>query len=341
VDPGETSAALLLFIAKSQQRIELGIPNTSSAPVEIAPFVVSSSARWVNGLWFVALALSLSAALLAMTTKEWLDAFITSHKRAPHDFALHRQARFDAFQWWRTPHIMDVLPTLLHLSLVLFSLGLVVYLWLLDRTISIVLAVIIGATALLYVGTILLATFYDDCPFVTRISRYLRFAIDAYTNRVRSSHKNEPGSSDRTTSSDLHALWWLLENARDQLNSDCVLRSLVGLHNRKFEDAAFSSAVDKSRQQTQSNDYIIAQTYTNLCRVLESTLRRSPMENRILKGVDLGRYAAALSELLALTFRRAPEDLQDSQGKAKTNEHQPTYLFKLVRENFGLISYMI
>jgi hypothetical protein len=321
-----------LLIARSQQRIEIGAPNYTSPPVEIAPFVVTSSARWVNGLWFVSLALSLSAALLAMTAKEWLDAFTTSHKRAPHDFALDRQARFDAFQWWRAPHIMDVLPTLLHVSLVLFSLGLVVYLWLLDKVIAIVLAAIIGATALLYLSTIALATLYNDCPFVTRISRYLRFAIDTYRHWIRhEAPRADSEPSNGTTAADLRALWWLLENARDQLSSDCVLQSLAGLHTRKIQDIFSTSKGQNAREQSQSKQLVIAQTCTRLCGVLESTLRRKPMEGRVAKGSDLRRYTSALSQLLAFMSGHSTEVVQDSEGAIDHHNNMLAHIPELVR----------
>ncbi|KAF8601832.1 hypothetical protein BDV93DRAFT_398738, partial [Ceratobasidium sp. AG-I] len=74
-DPVDVSVALLLVIAQSQQRIEQGTPQTGSAPIELPSFSASLSARWINGLWFLSLAFSLSAALIAMLAKEWLTMF--------------------------------------------------------------------------------------------------------------------------------------------------------------------------------------------------------------------------------------------------------------------------
>ncbi|KAF8593751.1 hypothetical protein BDV93DRAFT_404289, partial [Ceratobasidium sp. AG-I] len=74
-DPTEVSNGLLLLIAQSQQRLEQGRPQPTLEPVQLVTFSVSISARWINGLWFLSLALSLSAALVAMLAKEWLTAY--------------------------------------------------------------------------------------------------------------------------------------------------------------------------------------------------------------------------------------------------------------------------
>ncbi|KAF8597592.1 hypothetical protein BDV93DRAFT_416638, partial [Ceratobasidium sp. AG-I] len=128
-DPADVSVALLLSIAQSQQRIEQGNPQLVSELIELPSFSAPLYARWINGLWFFSLALSLSAALIAMLAKEWLTAFITSRPRAAHGYALMHQARLISLAEWGALHIIDLLPSVLHLSLLLFSLGLVIYLW--------------------------------------------------------------------------------------------------------------------------------------------------------------------------------------------------------------------
>ncbi|KAF8602164.1 hypothetical protein BDV93DRAFT_444621, partial [Ceratobasidium sp. AG-I] len=128
-DPADASLKLLLFIAQSQQRIEQSSPQKIPLPVELPKFSAPMSARWINGLWFLSLALSLSAALLAMLAKEWLSAFTASPPRPARAYALLRQSRLVGLTEWRALLMIDLLPSMLHLSLLLFSLGLVLYLW--------------------------------------------------------------------------------------------------------------------------------------------------------------------------------------------------------------------
>ncbi|KAF8593753.1 hypothetical protein BDV93DRAFT_460397, partial [Ceratobasidium sp. AG-I] len=124
-DPNEVSIGLLLLIAQSQQRLEQGQPQRTLAPVQRPAFSAPISARWINGLWFLSLVLSLSAALVAMLAKEWLAAYNTSRPRSAHKYALLRQTKFDALFQWRALHIIDLLPSMLHLAFLLFALGLV------------------------------------------------------------------------------------------------------------------------------------------------------------------------------------------------------------------------
>ncbi|KAF8599526.1 hypothetical protein BDV93DRAFT_419765, partial [Ceratobasidium sp. AG-I] len=124
-DPADTTAALLLLIAQHQ----IGSALESSALVAPPTFSPAISSLWINGLWFVSLALSLAAALVAMLSKEWLTAYTSSRPRPPHTHALLRQARLNGLNDWWALHIIALLPTLLHLSLLLFAIGLVIYLW--------------------------------------------------------------------------------------------------------------------------------------------------------------------------------------------------------------------
>ncbi|KAF8597699.1 hypothetical protein BDV93DRAFT_397728, partial [Ceratobasidium sp. AG-I] len=80
-DSAEVTISLLLMIAQSQQRLEQGNPRLASDPIQPPRFSASMSARWINGLWFMSLALSLSAALIAMLAKEWLVAYNTARPR--------------------------------------------------------------------------------------------------------------------------------------------------------------------------------------------------------------------------------------------------------------------
>ncbi|KAG9123090.1 hypothetical protein FRC07_000241 [Ceratobasidium sp. 392] len=59
-DSAELTVTLLLAIAQSQQRVEQGTPQTLP-PIKRPRFSASMSARWINGLWYTALALSLSS----------------------------------------------------------------------------------------------------------------------------------------------------------------------------------------------------------------------------------------------------------------------------------------
>lgn len=233
-DHTEVSNGLLLLIAQSQQRLEQGRPQPILAPVQFATFSAPGLARWINGLWFSSLALSLSAALVAMLAKEWLTAYNTSRPRSAYTYAHLRQSRFNALFKWRALHIVTLLPSILHLALLLFSIGLVLYLVILDKIVAIVVGVIAGGTLLFYMVTAVLGAIYEFCPFVTQISKYIKqilmFCSGDWMVAKAHSSKQDNHFSENTTTNDLQALTWLAEHARDPAARDCSYQALAGLH---------------------------------------------------------------------------------------------------------------
>ncbi|KAG9122668.1 hypothetical protein FRC07_000862 [Ceratobasidium sp. 392] len=243
-DHAEASAALLLLIAQSQRRIELGIqPSATDGPVNSPSFSVPTSARWINGIWFTSLAFSLSAALIAMLGKEWLTAYLQSRPRHAYSHALLRQSRLEGLDQWWALHIIALLPSLLHLSLLLFAIGLVVYLWSLDKAIASVIIGVIGVTVVFYVITAILGAIYDYCPYVTQVSGYLQSAYK-YVLRKGTRSTSFDSRPSFTPELDLRALLWLANNARDPAVVDCSYQALAGL--RLSPDLAGSAPVDSA-----------------------------------------------------------------------------------------------
>ncbi|CAE6455509.1 unnamed protein product [Rhizoctonia solani] len=318
-DPLDTSAALLLFIAQSQRRMELGIPAQTLDNIDTTPFSPTLSSRFINGLWFTALALSLSAALVAMLAKEWLAAYLAKAARPAYDRALARQIRYDGLIAWRALPIISFLPTLLHLSLLFFSLGLVVYLWNLDTGIAIVVLAITGATLSFYIITLLLGALFEPCPFVTQLSKYIRTAFKLYIKNwaprrievwaeIIVSH-----SSIKQTES--QALSWLIKNSHDPAVVECAYQAVashVGLNTEKgdeFSDPALTAARDLNVQSTPNNptsqqpqpgtsDNIIF--FACICARLSDAIRQGPKVGLVDHGLNtaIARYALALPELL-------------------------------------------
>ncbi|CAE6458096.1 unnamed protein product [Rhizoctonia solani] len=232
-DPADASAALLLIIAQSQQRMELGLPTPeeSTNPVAMPDFTPSLSARWINGIWFMSLGLSLSAALIAMLGKEWLITFQSSRPRSTRRLAFIRQSRLKGLEDWGALHIIALLPTLLHVSLLLFSVGLVIYLWALDVAVAAVLSAVISATLSFYLVTGILGAVYEFCPFVTEISEYTRKAVAAIFRPPTKDSNNEAlGASIK----DLQAMAWLSKHSVDPIVVDYAYQAMAGLHRSPY-----------------------------------------------------------------------------------------------------------
>ncbi|CUA70029.1 E3 ubiquitin-protein ligase listerin [Rhizoctonia solani] len=232
-DPADASVALLLIIAQSQQRVELGLPapDESTQVVTMPDFTPSLSARWINGIWFMSLGLSLSAALIAMLGKEWLTTFQSSRPRSSRRLAYIRQSRLKGLEDWGALHIVALLPTLLHVSLLLFAVGLVIYLWALDVAVASVLSAVIGVTLTFYFVTSTLGAVYEFCPFVTEVSEYIRKAVAALFKNPRHDINTETlGASIK----DLQALIWLSKHSVDPIVVDYAYQAIAGLHRSPY-----------------------------------------------------------------------------------------------------------
>ncbi|QRV90451.1 E3 ubiquitin-protein ligase listerin [Ceratobasidium sp. AG-Ba] len=261
LDPQDASVALLLQMVQSQHRIELGLapPVGLELPVAVPEFTPTSASRWINAIWFISLGLSLSASLIAMLGKEWLTAFLASRPRPAHAHALLRQSRLEGLERWWALHIIALLPSMLHLSLLLFSVGLVIYLGTLDRAVAVVLAVIVGLTTAFYFVTAILGAVYDYCPFVTEMSGYARMAIIALLRR-------RPAELDQTSRApsqkDLQALLWLANNARDPAVVDCSYQALAGLHTYMLHRVDVDDTAGKSLAGSGSLDLNLSNQIT-------------------------------------------------------------------------------
>ncbi|KZW02295.1 hypothetical protein EXIGLDRAFT_602006, partial [Exidia glandulosa HHB12029] len=127
------STALYLLVAGSNSST-----GSLPAPPPISSLVTSGTRR-TNGLWFTSLLLSLGVALLCILIKQWIGEYTARNGASatdPRHWALRRQLYYNAMTAWPVSELVSVLPALLHLSLFLFSAGIVGFLWDLDRALA-------------------------------------------------------------------------------------------------------------------------------------------------------------------------------------------------------------
>ncbi|TDL30212.1 hypothetical protein BD410DRAFT_850748, partial [Rickenella mellea] len=122
-DTGEVTISVLLQI--SQQ-----IANGTHAPAAVRPsFQPASIDVAVNILWFLSLAFSLTCALAAVLVRQWARQYL----RFPRSFsstseqARARQFIFENMEWWKMDVVVEAIPVLLHISLILFFIGLLLF----------------------------------------------------------------------------------------------------------------------------------------------------------------------------------------------------------------------
>lgn len=182
------TSALLMELVEVHRALATGtntIDVARSTLTLASPSSTSSPDRWVSGMWFVSLTVSLSTALLSVLVKQWIQAFVSPVSGPPLTQARIRHFRYMGVEKWHVPLIVGLLPTLLHLALFLFFIGLVVLLSTLDN----VVAVFVGLIAILaytaYIAANLLPVWYPECPYKTPISTYAYLVVRNLSPRVR------------------------------------------------------------------------------------------------------------------------------------------------------------
>ncbi|CAE6519326.1 unnamed protein product [Rhizoctonia solani] len=239
-DPTETAAASLQHATILLRAIATGQLVNSTVPDD-PEFTPSSVAVCVNALWFLSLALSVSVSLVAMLAKQWCHSYTSGRTGQPHVQARQRQRRLDGLEHWKMPEILAFLPTLMHVSLILFFVGLTIYLWDIHIGVAIPVLAITALTFVFYATTTILPLGNAYCPYNTPLSHYIdsglrtvlsRFRHCGFTQRFLARQYDSDAAADLTSSlSDQvtsRALGWLIAHSQDERAVDVALQAIAG-----------------------------------------------------------------------------------------------------------------
>jgi hypothetical protein len=158
-------------------------PNRSnistSLPASPPPFSPPGFAVWVNGLWFMSLVISITGAVLATLLQQWARRYL---KVTQTRYTLHKRARIRTFfaegvEKSFLPQVVEALPTLIHVSLVLFFAGLAVFLWNVNLTIFKAVLSWISVCTALYGCITLIPIFRRDSPYYTPLTLFAWLVI--------------------------------------------------------------------------------------------------------------------------------------------------------------------
>jgi hypothetical protein len=192
---GLFSAAVAQFLVGSLQNLQQNTQDTSAfylsqiyrltpgsnvssilTPSDPASFAPPSSAIWINTLWSLSLVISLSCALLATLLQQWTRRYlrITQTGYDPQNRARIRELmllglkRLIRLRW-----MVELLPTLLHISVFLFLIGFVIYLSTFNHLVAKVVGACAGASALLYVLVSIVPIIFRNSPYYTPLTRLI------------------------------------------------------------------------------------------------------------------------------------------------------------------------
>ncbi|KAG8881021.1 hypothetical protein FRB98_004586 [Tulasnella sp. 332] len=187
-------------IDQTNHLLTLLVMNASNSTLTASdlspPFVAGSGVVRQNCLFFASLSCSLLAAAGAMLAKQWVQAYERTGQTGPLDQqGIRRTEKFIGADKWGLRPVVELLPTLLLVSLALFFAALIDYLWTIDRLVALVVLVFAAGGALLYGLMIVAAAVFPACPFQTAPSAGLLLAFSAIQRLV---YAEMPEWSSRT-----------------------------------------------------------------------------------------------------------------------------------------------
>lgn len=173
--PNTDDKVILLLARISDQLVSA---SNGSHPASVVPdildakFTPTAAALVCNTLWFLSLGFSLICALSATLVQQWTRNYIqaTETRSTPQ-----RRARISAFLYrglnrFKMAALVEIIPLLLHISLLLFLGGLFAYLLSVNDALAYLILAITVLCSALYALITFLPVFHYDCPYHTPLS---------------------------------------------------------------------------------------------------------------------------------------------------------------------------
>ncbi|KAG9028314.1 hypothetical protein FS837_003915, partial [Tulasnella sp. UAMH 9824] len=174
-DPMDKTNTLLELLIR-------GVDNSTLTAADLSPpFSPDSNCVTTNCLLYASLSCSLLAAMGAMLAKEWLQNYDRTGQVGPlEEQARMRQRKFHALQRWHLEEVVLFLPNLLIASVILFFVGLAIYVLPINHLVAGVVIAFICVAAI-FVCTMVVAGAMDpSCPYQTALSRALRSVVSLF-----------------------------------------------------------------------------------------------------------------------------------------------------------------
>ncbi|KAG9118434.1 hypothetical protein FRC07_007062, partial [Ceratobasidium sp. 392] len=167
-DPVESSTKVLE--AMSQTLIAIANGQNVSSPISEpldTTFSPSRTAVLVNLLWILSLSLSVAVSLVAMLAKEWCYKFMSGRSGPVYEQGRRRQQKWNGIEKWKMKAVVTYLPGVMHVALLLFAVGLCLYLWNVNITVAIPLVAVTSSATLVYLLATVLPLVDNFCPYNT------------------------------------------------------------------------------------------------------------------------------------------------------------------------------
>ena len=194
----------------------------------------------------MALAFSLSAALLAILVQQWVRDYMHVFQRYsdPQKSSRMRQYLSEGSDGWYMPIAAEAVPGLLHVSLFLFFAGLADATLNINTTIGLSTTIPIGICGLLYIFITIAPVIYPQSPYQTSFSGAIWYAVQ----KLRGRRFKDRDGKEKTVSTnmaqgqmqlsmegtmdregrDKRAILWLMDNLTEDNEIETFVTSMPG-----------------------------------------------------------------------------------------------------------------
>ncbi|KAK7013667.1 hypothetical protein R3P38DRAFT_2787956 [Favolaschia claudopus] len=239
-DSGDDMKALLAQISAQLS----GIANGSSVDLPVPEsFVPPTSSLVCNLLWFISLGLSLSCALIATLVEQWARDFKykTEMCSAPVIRARIFSYLYYGLKRFNMHAVVDIIPLLLHASLILFFAGLIAFLVPVNTAVMISVIILLGIVVIAYTTLTVFPLFSHQSPYQTPLSTGLwraihltrsiwQFTLDRSTlpdSMLDAMNKAALEETEQRVHRDYCALSWTLRSLSDDVELEPFLEGIV------------------------------------------------------------------------------------------------------------------
>ncbi|KAJ6611905.1 hypothetical protein B0H10DRAFT_338291 [Mycena sp. CBHHK59/15] len=242
-DSGDMTVLLLSQIsqqlAASTNRTVFDVP----APTSFKP---PATSLVCNTLWFISLGLSLACALIATLLEQWARDFL---HRADMRSAPIIRARIFAYLYYGLKRfnmdtVVEIIPLLLHASLVFFFAGLIAFLAPVNHLVMAIAAVLLVIVVAVYSVLTILPLCYLDCPYRTPVSGAFWRLVQWFGALRHQRYPNADSKTDDTSQITMVEAMARRAVEPSQARESRDARALVWTVKSLADDAGFESFVE-------------------------------------------------------------------------------------------------
>jgi hypothetical protein len=165
-DTGDETVVLLRQISRQLTGFTNGTSPTQATTNSPSPGALIVC---VNVLWLTSLVLSIASALFATLLQQWARRYIQKPQiqREPSKRARIRSFLNLGTVKFKMRPVVEIAPTILHLAVLLFFVGLGMFFVPIHKTVGIIISVVVGLFGLAYLALTILPCIKHNCPYRT------------------------------------------------------------------------------------------------------------------------------------------------------------------------------